>query len=236
MTASAVGVVDCMSPRQGEGPGANPRTALHEVRVQPVPMSVVKEIVERRHYLHSLPGGTKLAFGVFLGYSLLGAVTLGVGPISAPCLVDGASNDDCLTLTRLCLDDELPPNSESRVIGVVIRGLRRNTSIRFLLSYADPSQGHVGTIYQATGWLYTGMSEPMPRYDLGDGKARHSRSVGHAYGSHNLSYLRDLGVQVHLVPQAGKHRYLYFVDQSWRSRLRAAVLAYPRKEHRREND
>jgi len=233
---SAAGVTAGMVPLQGTGPGSSPRAALHDLLVKPITALAAKMMLERHHYLHSLPGGTKLAFGIFLGYRLLGALTLGVGPISAPCLVRGASNDDCLTLSRLWLSDELPPNSESRVISIIIRELRKYTSIRFLLSYADPSQGHVGTIYQAAGWLYTGLSEPMARYDLGDGKARHCRSVGHAYGSHNLSYLKSIGVQVRLVPQVPKHRYVYFVDPTWRSRLLAPVLPYPKKEQHHEGD
>lgn len=134
----------------------------------------------KHHYLHSLPGGTKLAFGALVEGRLLGTITFGFGPQNAYALVDGASPDDCLTLTRLWLSDELPANSESRVIGIILRYLKRYTNIKFLVSYADPTQGHAGTIYQATEWLYTGLSESMPKFDMGDGKLRHSRSLSHA--------------------------------------------------------
>jgi hypothetical protein len=154
-------------------------------------MLAAKELLERHHYLHSLPGGTKLCFGVFSGQRLLGALTLGAGPTLAYSLVEGAQPEDCLTLTRLWLADELPPNSESRVIGIILRALKKNTTLKFLVSYADPAQGHMGTIYQATGWLYTGLSSAMPLYDMGDGIARHSRSVSHAFGSHYTKYHQD---------------------------------------------
>jgi hypothetical protein len=193
-------------------------------------LTVAKTIMERHHYLHALPGGTRLAFGVFVESRLVGATTLGAGPFNAPSLVAGATSDDCLTLTRLWLSDRLPDNSESRVIGIVLRSLRKHTSIGFLLSYADPSKGHLGIIYQATNWLYIGISEPMPLYDLGDGKARHSRSVSHAYGSHSVAHLRRHGVPVTLLPQTAKHRYLYFLNRSWQERLRIPVLPYPKKE------
>jgi hypothetical protein len=191
---------------------------------------VAKGLLERNHYLHSLPGGTRLAFGVFLENRLLGAATLGVGPTNAHCLVEGATPDDCLTLTRLWLSDELPRNSESRTIGVLLRALGLHTSVKFVLSYADPAHGHLGTIYQATGWLYTGLSEPMPLYDLGDGVARHSRSLGHTYGTHSVAHFLRHGVDVKLQPQAPKHRYLWFLDPAWRGRLRVPVLPYPKKE------
>jgi hypothetical protein len=172
-----------------------------------------------------------MALGTFSGHRLLGAITLGVGPYNSPSLVSGATSADCLALTRLWLSDELPANSESRVIGIVLRLLRQHTSVRFLLSYADPSHGHAGTIYQATGWLYTGLSEPTPLLDFGDGNARHSRSVAHAYGSHSLRYFATHGVGVKLVPQAAKHRYVYFLDRSWQSRLLVPILPYPKRRN-----
>jgi hypothetical protein len=198
--------------------------------VKPVPHSIAKQVLVREHYLHSFPGGTKLAFGGFLDYRLLGALTLGAGPANAYSLVDGATPDDCLALTRLWLSDELPKNSESRFIAVVLRSLKRHTDLKFLVSYADPAQGHLGTIYQATGWVYTGLSEATPLYDIGDGRHYHSRSLSHSFGSHGLTHFQRHSIQVRLVPQQAKHRYLYFLDPGWRSGLRVSTLPYPKKE------
>src|SRR5918996_5268574 len=117
------------------GGGATPTSALQQLLVKPVPFVVARKLLEREHYLHSFPGGTKLAFGAFVVTRLLGALTLGAGPANAYSLVDGATPDDCLTLTRLWLSDELPKNSESRFLGIVIRALKRNTSQKFLVSY-----------------------------------------------------------------------------------------------------
>jgi hypothetical protein len=202
------------------------------LQVQPIPTTVAREIIERHHYLHSLPGGTHLALGVFLDGQLLGTVTLGVGPANAHRLVQRARPDDCLTLTRLWLADELPRNAESKVLGIVLRELRRHTEVRFLLSYADPSKGHFGTIYQATNWLYTGLSEATPLYDIGDGVVRHSRSLSHAYGTHSVKHFVSHGVAVKLVPQTAKHRYIYFLNPTWRQRLNVPVLPYPKKGER----
>lgn len=213
---------------QRAGPGSTPRAALHDLQVRPVPLAIARDLLTRNHYLHSLPGGTQLAFGIFHAGRLLGAMSLGVGPYNAHRLVSGASPEDCLTLTRLWLSDELPKNSESRVIGIVLRALRANTTVRFLVSYADPEAGHAGTIYQATGWLYTGTSEPVPLYDVGDGKLRHSRSLSHAYGTHSVGHFAARGVAVRVVPQGAKHRYLHLLDPAWRVGLRVPVLPYPK--------
>ena len=225
---SAAGVKASTAPAQGAGPGSTPRAALQDLVVMPISHKVAKALLERSHYLHSLPGGTRLAFGVFSGSRLLGVITVGAGPPNAHRLVEGAGRNQCATLTRLWLSDELPRNSESRVLGVVLRALVRHTDLKFLLSYADPAQGHRGTIYQASNWLYTGLSDATPLYDIGDGRARHSRSLAHAYGTHSVAHFRRHGVPIRVVPQVAKHRYFYFLDPSWRSRLRVPALPYPK--------
>jgi hypothetical protein len=144
--------------------------------------------------------------------------------------VDGAKPDDGITLTRVWLDDSLPSNSESKALGIVLRMLRKHTSLKFVVAYSDPAAGHLGVIYQACGWLYTGLSSATPLYDIGDGVARHSRSLAHEFGSHSVKFFAAHGVEVKTVPQAAKHRYIKFLDDSWCCRLKVPVLPYPKKE------
>ncbi len=68
----------------------------------------------------------------------------------------------------------------------------------------------------------------MPLYDLGDGRLRHSRSLSHAYGTHSMRYFAKNGVAVKVVNRDPKHRYIYFLDPTWRSRLRVSVHPYPK--------
>ena len=51
-------------------------------------------------------------------------------------------------LTRLWSPDGMPKNTESKLISESIKLLPKE--VRLILSYADPSQGHLGKIYQAT--------------------------------------------------------------------------------------
>ncbi len=232
----AASVPASTSGDQSEGRGSTPTAVLQispkELNVMIIAPQVARVVFERYHYLHSMPGGTVLCFGAFMRDKLYGALSLGVGPKNAHRLVEGVNRTDCLTLTRLWLDDILPRNSESRVIGQVIRALKQHTKMKFLISYADPAEGHMGIIYQATNWLYTGISDPQPKLDLGDGVPRHLRSVGSAFGTHSGKYFREHGLDVKFIPQSGKHRYLFFVDPSWRNRLRVPVLPYPKKGDR----
>ena len=217
-------------PNQIMVAGSYPSTALHDLRLIPISRVAAKILIVRNHYSHSLPGGTKMSFGTILNSRLLGVMTFGVGPFYGYKLVDGATPDDVVTLTRLWLSDELPRNSESKVLGIALRSLKRDTSLKFVLAYSDPAFGHLGTIYQATNWLYTGLSTATPLYDIGDGTLHHSRSLAHQLGSHSIRYLTLQGINAKAIPQSAKHRYIYFLDESWRSRLGVAVLPYPKKE------
>jgi hypothetical protein len=55
--------------------------------------------------------------------------------------------------------------------------------------------------------------------------------LSHSFGSHGLAHFRRHGIGVKLIPQAAKHRYLYFLDSAWRDRLRVPKLPYPKKEN-----
>ena len=234
MITTRAGGADRSTPAVQAGDGvSNTTPALQphprDVVVQVVPPHVAREILVRHHYLHSMPGATRLSLGVFLDRRIMGAITLGAGPINGHRLIDGAGRDDVWTLSRLWLADALPSNTESHVLAVVVRSLRRFTKVKALIAYADPAAGHVGTVYQAAGWLYTGAPKSLPKLDLGDGVPRHCRSVGSAFSSHSVAYLRRRGLEVRQIPQAPKHRYVVFVDRSWRDRLVPAVLAYPKR-------
>lgn len=233
MIASRAGGADRSTPTLQVGDGvSNTTPALQpharDVVVQIVPPQVAREVLVRHHYLHAMPGATRLCLGVLLDNAILGAITLGAGPINGHRLVDGAGRDDVWTLSRLWLDDSLPTNTESHVLAVVVRSLRRFTAVRALIAYADPAAGHVGVVYQAAGWLYTGAPRSLPKLDLGDGVPRHCRSVGSTFSSHSVSYLRRRGLTVSQVPQPPKHRYVVFVDRSWQGRLLPPVLPYPK--------
>jgi hypothetical protein len=217
-------------PNQGETGDSCADKALHDLRLIPISRVDAKTLIVRNHYSHTLPGGTKMSFGVILNGRLLGVMTFGVGPFYGYKLVNNATPDDVVTLTRLWLSDELPRNSESKVLGIALRSLKRDTSLKFVIAYSDPAFGHFGTIYQATNWLYTGLSSATPLYDIGDGMLHHSRSLAHELGSHSIRYLTSQGINARIVPQQAKHRYIYFLDESWKSRLAVPVLPYSKKE------
>lgn len=234
-----VGAISSMFGFQPDDGGASPTTPLQlsprDLVIAPIPHAVAAELVTRYHYLHSAPAAVKLSLGVFVGAEIRGTAIFTAGPINAFQLVEGATQDDCWTLARLWIADELPRNSESRVLAIILRALRRCTAIKIIASYADPAVEHdgiphLGYVYQACNFAYTGLSEAQPLMAIGDAPFRHTRSIASVAGTHSRRYFELHGLAVRLQPTIPKHRYLYFVDPDWRSRLRVPVLPYPKKE------
>lgn len=223
------------------GGGATPTPALRDARtlrprdilVRPVPHSVARAICERHHYLHSYPGGGVLDFGVFAGSALLGVLVLGVGPSNIHRLFRDARRGEVLCLARLWLDDRLGRNSESRVLGIVLRALRRSQSrIKALVAYGDPGAGHSGVIYRAAGFAYVGLSQGTPLYRLEGSIPHHSRSFSAVFGTRSQSHFAANGLRLERVPQTPKVTYIAFVDPAWRNRLLVPVQPYPHEEAR----
>ena len=207
-----------------------PRSLTKSLIVRPVAPSAIRHLIVDHHYLHSMPAATWRCFGVFVGDVLSGAVLFTAGPRHGHRLLVGARPQQVAVLARLWLHDDLPKNAESRVIGIVMRQVRREQAWKLVLSYADPAVGHTGTIYRASGWLYLGQGLPGTYIDLGDGIARHPRTVYGTHGANGIGHLRRTGVPAQRRVIGGKHRYAYLLDPAWHWRLRVPPVAFPKAE------
>lgn len=119
--------------------------------------------------------------------------------------------DKCLELRRLCLIDDTPKNAESFFVGRTLRWLRKHTDWKFVVSYADPEQGHQGTIYRASNFKYEGTTSAGSSL-LVDGKSFHIRTLtmlDRPYGVeiNNRYKADDPGIQI--VKTKAKHIFTY---------------------------
>lgn len=236
---SAASVKGCTAPFRGVGAGSNPSAALqsptlHSAKalvVRPIPQRIARDLCERHHYLESYPGAALFNFGIFVEHSLLGVAVIGVGPFNIHRLFRNAEPEQVVCLSRLWIDDRCGRNSESRVLGIICRSLRQwRPDIKGMVAYSDPTAGHNGTIYRASGFAYLGKSTVMPLYRLADGSIHHSRTLGHHFGTHSMAHLKAQGVEISTVPQAPKHLYVSLLDPTWKDRLARTILPYPTLE------
>ena len=150
-------------------------------------------------------------------------------------------------MTRLYVDDGYGSNIESNALAKTFKWIKDNDkNIKVLLSYADNAQEHLGGIYQATNWIYQGLSTDialMPNWGISLTKEPHdwihSRSVFNLWGSGNLEHLRkEIGKQGYKEfwrrEEPPKHRYIQILPQSKKEkrdlvkRLKHETKPYPK--------
>jgi len=156
-----------------------------------------------------MPGGSLWDFGIFSDHRLLGVATFTMRPSLVYRTMEGVDSENCATLSRLWLSDDLPSNSESRALGVMLRFLRRyQGAVKFIVSYADPNVGHLGRIYQATNWLYVGLCEDTGMVDPGDGKRWHTRTLSSLIGTCPLADIGQFVQGARRIYRGAKHKLL----------------------------
>ena len=114
-----------------------------------------------------------------------------------------AEKNNVIELTRLWIDDICPKNSASFLIGNTIKSLDKE----IVVSFADISQNHLGIVYQATNWIYTGLSAKRTNWTI-DGDTRHCQTLADKYTAKQIR--EKFGDRFSLQPRPQKHRYIYF--------------------------
>lgn len=197
--------------------------------VKPIQSYECAEWLLKKHYAKRLCS-ISYSFGLFnLDNILIGICTFGSPPSRSLCIgVCGIENAHKVNeLNRLCVNDGLEKNVLSFFVSNCLKQLPNDLII---VSYADTSQGHNGYIYQATNWIYTGLSEKRTeRYDLNNPN-KHSKSV---VENKNNNY-KELAVRNR--PQ--KHRYIFFTGtktqvKKLKSQLKYAKKYYPKGDNKR---
>lgn len=132
----------------------------------------VKEFVVANHYLGVMCRGAMYNFALFEGSRLIGAACFGE-PVGAG--VKRQWGDGTIELKRFVLKPNLPKNSATWFLSRCLKQL--NGLAEQCISYADPEQGHEGTIYKAANFDYLGTQSSRTPYVVYNGKVIYSRNV-----------------------------------------------------------
>lgn len=185
------------------------------------------------HYAKRWPS-ISYAFGLFFNGNIVGVVTYGTPP-SAP-LRRGVAGDeyssDVIELNRLCLLNN-KRNEASILVGRSLKMLPKN---KIVVSFADTSKKHVGYVYQATNFIYCGLSAKRTDWKVKGKEHLHGQTIADEFrGVKNRSQaMRDkYGDDFYLSPRPRKHRYIFIVGsknykKSALNALRYKVYQYPK--------
>jgi hypothetical protein len=140
------------------------------MKVLPINTFEVEPWLLEKHYAKRMCP-VSYAFGLYIDEQLVGVVTYGMPASPNLCMgVCGLDyKDKVLELNRLCLNDGVK-NGASFLVSKSLQMLPKPTIVVF---YADTAMGHVGYIYQASNFLFTGTTKE--RTDMAGEDGKHSR-------------------------------------------------------------
>jgi len=187
-----------------------------ELVVEPCALTEVKAFIESNHYSRSV-NGVKIhqCFSVKHGGVLVGAVLYGAMSTTAWKRF-GTLETEVVELRRLVLTDGAPKYSESRVVSLTIKWLKKHAKdLKIIVSYADPAHGHTGVVYKASNFNYVGVSAADKGFfDPETQKTYHSRALRTKYKGEYKPFVERLRHKLAagvLVPVSlpGKHCFIY---------------------------
>lgn len=171
------------------------------------------------------------AFGLFDTENiLLGVITFGT-PVSNTLRNLWNGNFKLMELNRLVVNDGLEKNSLSFFVS---KSLSMIPSPKVIVSYADTSKHHHGYIYQATNWIYTGLSVPFKDYYVKGMEHLHNGTIMDiSRGQENrVEWLRQkFGENLIMIERPQKHRYFYFLGNKREKKAMLTQLPYEQKPY-----
>lgn len=217
--------------------------------------NVAKKIIVKNHYTHSWTTCT-FVIGIYkrdVSVSqffdkddvLIGCIVYGnpVGRMVSDSISPLIKKENVIELTRLWIEDGHGKNIESYCISQSFKWIRQNKpNIKVVISYSDPEQGHVGTIYQAVGFLYQGdkikqresfaISLTKDPY-----KWMHERTVTSIYGSCGIEHLKSIIPNTFYRKKIlNKRRYLYILSPKIEKKRIVKTLKHPPVDYSKSID
>lgn len=195
-------------------------------KVKPVTKFDATPFIIDIHYAKRFPSVSHY-FGLFNDSEMIGLVCYG-SPASHSLTIGICGKEykqQVLELNRLVLKYNRK-NEASYLIGQSFKLLPKP---RIIVSYADTSQNHLGRVYQATNFIYTGLSDKHSEWRMKNSNL-HSKAVCRNY---SLEERKSNPEKFEKIDRPRKHRYIYFLGSKkqikhYKSNLKYSVSNYPK--------
>lgn len=179
-----------------------------------------KYACENFHYTKKIPVNKLVKIGAWEDEKFIGVVIFGMGASAVLHKQFNLDRFEVCELVRVALSKHKTP--VSRIISIALKFLKKvNPKLKVCVSFADPSQGHHGGIYQAGGWVFNGMSQPTVEYFY-NGDWRHVTDV---YKRLSIDQIKKLKKR----EKPGKYRYIMAFDEKIKKDILAKAKPYPKR-------
>jgi len=183
--------------------------------------------VENWHYSKVMPMGKLVKVGAWERERFIGTVIFGRGATPNLGKPYGLKQHECVELVRIAFRHHETPIT--RIVRIALKFLKQeNPSVKLVVSFADPDQGHHGGIYQGGNWIYTGSGADAWFYII-NGKKTHPRSIGAKGIEQSLKGAQKIDPNAVRVKMPGKHRYLMPLDNETRRKVEHLSKPFPKR-------
>ena len=174
---------------------------------------VAKPFVIQHHYSQAF-GKASIILGLYkVGEpELLGVITFGQpsGRLVAQSIIEGGNDHNIFEFLRMCVLDDCPcPRTYfmSKAISIL---KQRFPQVKALVTYADQTEGHDGTVYKANSWIYVGKTGKKYHYTrIPDGMRFNKRIPWDYAKKHGITELEaSIILELVMVKEEPKLKYV----------------------------
>lgn len=173
------------------------------------------------HYSKSVPA-VQYAYNVYNDIDeWCGVIVYGGGANNNLAKSFGKNNGEVLELERVALNGK--QEQTSKAVAMTLKQLHKdNPIVQLVVSYSDHRQKHLGTIYQATNWIYLGLTVTSDTQYYWKGKWTHERTI-------NAQKNRDeLKKKLPKRENSNKFKYVFCFDKKERKHYLKLAQPYPK--------
>jgi len=218
-----------------------------DYEIKPIKRNETYEWLLKIHYAKRIPS-IMFAFGLYNKDGLNGVCVYGM----PPCQFNYGSGIfknykiDTFELTRLVVKENLGKNVLSFFVSQTLKQMKKPSCI---VSFADPNNGHHGYIYQATNWIYTGLTQKggKDKQWILNNREYHAKTITVDWMKNNkFEYDDNKNMTWNWIKNGGtveentlrKFRYLYFLGnrkecKEMKNSLNLPILPYPKGNNER---
>lgn len=181
------------------------------------------------HYSKSVPTGRLVAYAIFEENKFIGVIIYSLGSNNNLAKSFNLAQGECVELTRIAMKGHANP--VSRYIGITLKMLQKQCkTVKIVVSFADmENQNHNGGIYQASNWIYLGVSPCDDKQYFYKGRWTHSihfKKMKHRYSP---VYVEKLIQSLPQRKNSDKHKYIYCFDKNLKEKYDKLKKEYPKK-------
>ncbi len=197
---------------------------ISKATLKEIDLRTAASIITEYEYLGTMPNAPIKAYGICWEKAVGGVIVFGaVSPPSvARSVMPEKFSAKVIQLARGACVNWAHPHAASKLIAYGLREIAKH-GWRVAIAYADPDAGEIGTVYQATNWIYCGLTAKRPDYLRPDG----SRWMGHMKAG--------VAATLETVERTRKGRYVYIMGTHKEKKELTAALNWPREAYPKRN-